>query len=677
MVRYSSLFVLITLSISIPSFGQDVADPLCSIQYPSRHDDVLSQSKVIYVSDGTNDRCASVVIPDRDEEDQKLPILFDFHGAGGNRANYPGDKKGAEGNSWADIATDAQFALVGGEAQQFYTEDRRLQSVTEECIECFVDAGCKEEDTDCQGCADDHFDHCADSCMPAPFNSAKQAVCGTNDEAGDEEDDEWAGTWIGGLWQIPEVQTDETGIVCDWENNPDLLYIDAVIEELEDMADDNGNKLFDTERIFVTGCSMGSAFTIFVTQCLHQRDPSNFTAFATLGTGLKVKGDGNNFPGQAGECDECQYFPAPVVQTQGLKLCIDNGDRDPNEANPYFYRSQLALEEAWRNAGMPVETNYHDGGHCDALSFDWMAECLDDGTGRLIKGNDVECELFWYRDSDGDGFGDAENGESFCEQRDGWVADNTDCDDNNADRYPGNTEVCDEVDNDCDELVDDEDDEVDDDSKTTFYFDADTDGYGNATQTILSCLAPEDYVSNNTDCNDDDSEQYPGAECTWTDPEDDTLSCESTYQTGDDGSCVCQSADDDDDGVCNNADQCPGEDDNLDENEDGIPDCQEEACEPQKKKWDQRRLYAPKNESASTTMSFESPAYDCTFIVDGVNRRWGRYDDLITVTYLTEDGDEGEISMTGSELKLINKWVWGRKRDDWNVIFPMQLEKLE
>ena len=195
----------------------------------------------------------------------------------------------------------------------------------------------------------------------------------------------------------------------------------------------------------------------------------------------------------------------------------------------------------------------------------------------MIKDNNKECELVRYRDNDGDGFGDAENSDVFCKETDGWVADNTDCDDNNENRYPLNTEVCDEIDNDCDELVDDEDDDV---SKTTFYFDADKDGYGDANTTTLSCVAPENYVSNGTDCNDDDITQYPGAKCTWTDTEDDTLSCESTYTTGEEGTCFCQSADDDSDGVCNDADQCPTEDDNLDENEDGVPDCQEkESCE--------------------------------------------------------------------------------------------------
>ena len=55
-------------------------------------------------------------------------------------------------------------------------------------------------------------------------------------------------------------------------------------------------------------------------------------------------------------------------------------------------------------------------------------------------------------------------------------------------------------------------------------------------------------------------------------------------------------------------------------------------------------------------------------MVDNVNARWGRFNDLVTVTYHTVDGDIGETSMTGRELTWkINRWVWGRKRDDWWV----------
>ncbi|MBU1171666.1 MAG: hypothetical protein KKD44_19100 [Proteobacteria bacterium] len=61
----------------------------------------------------------------------------------------------------------------------------------------------------------------------------------------------------------------------------------------------------------------------------------------------------------------------------------------------------------------------------------------------------------WYRDSDGDGYGDPETSTEASLRPDGYVADNTDPNDANATIYPDSREICgDSVDNDLNGLID-------------------------------------------------------------------------------------------------------------------------------------------------------------------------------------------------------------------------------
>ena len=60
----------------------------------------------------------------------------------------------------------------------------------------------------------------------------------------------------------------------------------------------------------------------------------------------------------------------------------------------------------------------------------------------------------YYVDSDGDGFGDPASSTQLCAAQDGFVTDNTDCDDTNAAINPGAEEICDGIDNDCDGQID-------------------------------------------------------------------------------------------------------------------------------------------------------------------------------------------------------------------------------
>ncbi len=113
----------------------------------------------------------------------------------------------------------------------------------------------------------------------------------------------------------------------------------------------------------------------------------------------------------------------------------------------------------------------------------------------------------WYEDADGDGYGNPAISTAACEQPTGTVADDTDCDDADASVNPGATEVCNEVDDDCDGDVDEEAADA-----STWYADADGDGYGDAGSTTTACDQPTGTVSDDTDCDDADASVYPGAD---------------------------------------------------------------------------------------------------------------------------------------------------------------------
>ena len=145
-----------------------------------------------------------------------------------------------------------------------------------------------------------------------------------------------------------------------------------------------------------------------------------------------------------------------------------------------------------------------DGGF-DGL-YNWGVRSMEVHQGRFYIG--TAAELFNYpgggcqvyasgcTDNDGDGF--------YAES---CYVDPVDCDDNNENIYPGAVEECDGLDNDCDETVDEG---APDDN--TFYQDFDGDTFGNFAVSISSCLAPDGYVDNNSDCDDTDEFVNPAAD---------------------------------------------------------------------------------------------------------------------------------------------------------------------
>ena len=136
------------------------------------------------------------------------------------------------------------------------------------------------------------------------------------------------------------------------------------------------------------------------------------------------------------------------------------------------------------------------------------------GRGETCDGKDNDCDgdvdeddaldaALWYQDLDGDGWGFGER--TACSAPAGFVAEGGDCDDQDAERNPGADEVCNGVDDDCDGTVDGGSADA-----STWYADADQDGFGDPDTTELACDAPPGFIADAGDCDDTTAEAWPG-----------------------------------------------------------------------------------------------------------------------------------------------------------------------
>ncbi|MBI5056463.1 MAG: choice-of-anchor D domain-containing protein, partial [Nitrospirae bacterium] len=164
-------------------------------------------------------------------------------------------------------------------------------------------------------------------------------------------------------------------------------------------------------------------------------------------------------------------------------------------------------EMDWTNAGFAVSAGQHtfrwefsksgcgpsggDTAWIDDIAFppmDWDGDGYD---------SSVDCNDYnplehpnqtWYLDSDDDGYSEGTTNTTSCTRPVSYKAASElidislDCDDTNLVLNPA----------------------------TSWHPDFDLDGYGNPSVSLQQCTQPEGYILNNTDCNDNDANIYPG-----------------------------------------------------------------------------------------------------------------------------------------------------------------------
>jgi len=162
---------------------------------------------------------------------------------------------------------------------------------------------------------------------------------------------------------------------------------------------------------------------------------------------------------------------------------------------------------------------------CEAPSDGWVnngRDC-DDNNNAIWPGATEECdgydndcdeaideesfgETTWYADTDGDGYGGGSMVEA-CVAPSGFVNNDNDCDDTNANTHIDAEEICDGLDNNCNG-------EADENLPTsTYYADADGDGLGDPSSAVEDCAVPSAHTDRAGDCNDTNA-----AEPAWTSP---------------------------------------------------------------------------------------------------------------------------------------------------------------
>ncbi|MFT5683663.1 MAG: putative outer membrane repeat protein [Myxococcota bacterium] len=350
-------------------------------------------------------------------------------------------------------------------------------------------------------------------------------------------------------------------------------------------------------------------------------DPADYNCDGSVGY---ADNDGDGFPA----CEECDDTDA-AISPDAAEVCdsIDNDcdsltdDEDEIDAASLstFYAdtdgdgygdpdATTAACEA-PSGYLTDDADCDDGDAAISPDADEICDELDNDCDSRVDIDAIDAST-WYVDNDTDGFGDASTSLTSCDQPFGTVADNTDCDDAARGVNPDADEICDEQDNDCDGNID-----VDATDATTWYADADGDGYGDVTDTQAQCDQPSGYVADDDDCDDGDSGVNPDAEEVCDDVDND---CDGTT---DDGATDATTwyADDDGDGY-------------------GNPEADTTEC-------DQPSDYVSDDEDCDDTDAAINP--DGTELCDGIDNDCdGADDDAGLAAFEADDGTWTDLTTT-------------------------------